>query len=228
MRFGRQRGGSDGRGSQCGAAPPRRPGSPPTLLPSRPPRRPRCRRSLGTCPLGRTGLVGAPGSAGVALKSLLPGKRTDVVPPSPRLRRKSASCFPWAPSQAETELREPRVCKTGRRSGPASVETRSQPPASAAAPPGSPRESEPGVPRRWKPRAPFPARARERPRPSSQLPQGTPSRGAPSASAPCSRCLPAAAPVPGSFRRRRASRSGRSRGARGAGHGLRPRARSLT
>lgn len=54
------------------------------------------------CPPERTGLVRAAGSAGVPLKSLLSGKRADIVPALPSgCGRKSISSFPWAYPEAE-------------------------------------------------------------------------------------------------------------------------------
>lgn len=60
------------------------------------------------CPSERTGLVRAAGSAGVPLKSLLSGKRADVVPALPSgCGRKSISSFPWAYPEAENCVARP-------------------------------------------------------------------------------------------------------------------------
>ena len=105
------------------------------------------------------------GSAGAPLKSLLSGKRADVVPALPSgYSRKSLSSFPWAQSEAENLAAgagcvtrqggkdRPGIC--GDPGGPdtacGSLLCLSLCRAGAAfapAQPGSSCESEPGVPR---------------------------------------------------------------------------------
>lgn len=72
----------------------------------------------------RTGLVRAPGSAGVPLKSLRAGKRADIVPPSPRAAaEKRLFFFRGLIPSPRTELRELGVRQNGKeKRGPASVE----------------------------------------------------------------------------------------------------------
>lgn len=116
----------------------------------------------------RTGLVRAPGSAGVPLKSLRAGKRADIVPPSPRAAAEKRLFFFVGSFRAREPSCGSWVCaKTGRKRGarrlwslerpgrcswlpplPLSLAAVRLP--SAPAPPGSSRESEPGVPGRWK------------------------------------------------------------------------------
>lgn len=118
-------------------------------------------------PSERTGLVRAAGSAGVPLKSLLSGKRPDVVPALPSgCGRKSISSFPWAYPEARTALRDTAVCQGWedqgegrrlRRPGPpgrcsrwapsSASHPRGAEAAFAPAPPGSSRESELSAPR---------------------------------------------------------------------------------